>query len=200
MTVLVCFVSPTLGNPECAMRFLDLNTLIAKGGLLEDDTTDIVEREEEQRLFLNVTFGCTGTINKWLFAAEDKGGGVVYPEAQLWDRLLSSDLFTKNQESSLRLTRTDSLNVYQFLPTFPIRFNPGQILGLHQPSATESAFMVYSQTDAGGVNLRNLNEEEPLDSFNGYTSSFQTSQRDLPLIAVEISKFLKGNVLFNRFW
>lgn len=170
------------------MRFLDLNTLIAKGNLIEDEATDIVAREREQRLYPNITFGCTGTINRWIFAAEDNGGGSVYPEAQVWDRIWSTELFSKESGTSLRLTRTDSLNVYEYVPPSPIPFRPGDVLGLHQALDDESAFTVYSQTDSGGVNLRNRDEEEPLNTVNGYDSDYQTSQHDLPLIAVEISK------------
>lgn len=150
-----------------------------------------MEREEEQRLFPNITFGCTGTVNKWIFAAEEKGNNFdqnSYPEVQIWDRAWSSDLFTKVQSSTLKLSRTDSLNVYEFLPVIPLPFTPGDVLGLYQPTSAESAFTVYSQKGAGGRNLRDLNENSPLNKFNGYLSSVQTNQRDLPLIAVEISK------------
>ncbi len=183
-----CYVSFPIGNPECAMHFLDLNTLIAKGSLIDDSSTDIVAREEQQRLYPNIAFGCTGTIDKLIFAAEDNGGSVVYPEIQTWYKLAATELFVKSHGVGLGLMRTDSLNVYEFVPSSPIPFNPGDNLGLHQRSDTDNAFTVYSQTDAGATNLRSLNEEEPLSLLIGNNEKYQTTQNDLPLIRVEISK------------
>ena len=182
----------SVGNPECAPHFLDMNTLNAKGDLLDGASTDIVERETELRLFPNVTFECEGRIDKWIFAAEEKGNGVKYPTAQIWRRLLESDIFEKVQSSTLQPTRSENLNVYEYVPDPPLQFRPGEVLGLHYPASSESSYTLYSQEGAGTMNFRMQNQNSPsIEAFIGYFSDVQTGQRDLPLITLEISKLLQ---------
>ena len=172
-----------------------MNATIAKGSKLagtREDSDNIVQHLGQQRIIPGIYFGCSGMLNKWIVAAEDKGTGGrrdSYPDLQIWRLQDSSSVYFRVGNSSLQPMRTDTLNVYEFITSPPLQFQAGDVLGLYQPAGGRSALTVYYQEGAGPINYRRENQNGPLNFFHPDNGDFISAQNDLPLIAAEISKY-----------
>ena len=145
----------------------------------------LVSRPGQQRLFPDIRFTCNGFLTKWIFGAQTQASGGRMPELQIW-RLNSgsTNSYTKTNSSLITPNAVSgSPNVHEYVPSTPLQFNVGDILGVHQPPMDDpSQLVMYYQANTGPVNYRR-NVNDPPNSFN---AGSPINQYDYPLVSVEI--------------
>ena len=146
----------------------------------------VVVRDQQQRVFPNITFTCNGSITKWIVGAGTGGGSSPPSELQIW-RKSGSD-YTKvgsTQLTALHST-TSGLNVYEYILSSPLGFQEGDLLGVYQRD--DSSIVPYYQESTGPENLRQsgLVSSAP-DSL---TAPVLAAEYDYPLVTVET-----GNII-----
>ena len=139
----------------------------------------MTRRDNQQRLFPDITFTCNGFITKWIIGAK-RGRGTLLPELQVWRNIGAS--FIKTKFSPLPSNATDN-NIVEYIPNPPLEFQEGDILGVYQPPHQDSALVVYYQDHDGPVNY-----EEGNDSLFNVTLDAPGDHYDYPLVTVETGK------------
>ena len=113
-----------------------------------------------------------------------------YPDLQVW-RSTDTNMFTKVGNTTLRVEGgSDTMTYYEYSLTTPLNFQAGDVLGIFQPDRGRNRLRVYFLS---GVGPRNYYEtlasndivEPPSDMF----TLGAEYENDLPLVAVEISKY-----------
>ena len=136
----------------------------------------MTRRDNQQRLFPDITFTCNGFITKWIVGAK-RGRGTLLPELQVW-RNNGEGSFIKTKFSPLPSNATDN-NIVEYIPNPPLEFQEGDILGVYQPPHQHSALVVYYQDHDGPVNY----------AYEGYDSTVTLDAADhhydYPLVTVE---------------
>ena len=154
-------------------------------------------RDQQQRIIPRIAFRCNGSITKWIVAAkwrsdEDRTN---FPELQIWRATAATGRYRKINASTLSATTENANSVYEYIPSSPLPFREGDILGIFQPSRAASRLRVYYIDNVGPPNYyydpddRNLNVNTPPIGRFRITSRISI-QNDQPLVAVEISKFI----------
>ena len=165
-------------DSSCTGDFLSHSVL--RQGALNVNFNNVKERDEEQRLFPNITFTCNGSITKWIVGA-GTGTKASLPELQIWNTRGTS--YTKASFSLIPSNATIISNdVVEYIPNPPLEFQEGNILGVYQPQVSKSALVVYYQERDGPVNY-----EEGNDPLSTVTLDTPDNQYDYPLVTVEIS-------------
>ena len=141
----------------------------------------MVVRDQQQRVFPDISFTCNGSITKWIVGAGTGGGSSSSSELQIWRRS-GADSYTK--VASTQLTAQPPINnsnVYEYVLSSPLGFQEGDILGVYQRE--DSSVVPYYQESTGPVNLRQSGEHDfALDSL----TTTQATEYDYPLVTVEI--------------
>ena len=170
---------------DCTNGFSSLDgILVALSG--------VVNRDKQQRIVPHINFTCDGAITKWIVAGKWNGGGNHnwYPDLQIW-RSNGANMFTKLGNTTLRVEGgSDTVTYYEYSPATPLDFQVGDVLGIFLPDGGRNRLRVYFQSGVGPQNYHetlanNDVVEPPSDMFTLGT----VLQNDLPLVAVEISKF-----------
>ena len=180
--------------PEsCLNGFFSDSELVEQTRLV--NINGVVSRPRQQRLFPNIRFNCNGFITKWVVGAQTLTSGSRMPELQIW-RLNAGSTNTYTKTNSSLITPNEipgSPNVHEFIPSIPLQFNTGDILGVHQPrldgsESVRTRFVLYYQENTGPANYRQI--------INNPSSSFALSspddEYDYPLVSVEIISTLAG--------
>ena len=164
--------------------FPTLDEVYSKASLIHG----FVERTGEQRLLPNITFNCSGNITKWIFLARGKADDDAYPELQLW-RTTDGITYTKALGVSTEGSQpsVSEPSIYEFSPTDPMQFEPGDVFGLHQPFTHESRLVLQYQKGGGPLNYRTMGGD-PEDVIDISALDVFSDQNDYPLFAVEASK------------
>ena len=140
----------------------------------------VVVRDQQQRVFPDITFTCNGSITKWIVGAGTGSGSSPPSELQIWRR--SGSDYTKVGSTHLTTQNsTNNSNVYEYIPSQPLGFQEGDILGVYQRD--DSSIVPYYQENTGPENLRQsgLVSTAP-DSL---TAPPQAAEYDYPLVTVE---------------
>ena len=92
---------------------------------------------------------------------------------------------------------SDIVTYYEYSPATPLDFQVGDVLGIFQPDNRNNRLRVYFQSGVGPQNYyetlaNNDVVEPPSDMFTLGT----VLQNDLPLVAVEISKFTHHRIVY----
>ena len=176
------------GQSECTGGFMsrdrvrDLSRVV--GGKLEP-------RERQQRIIPMINFTCSGSINKWTVAAEWNGGGnhVNFPQLEIW-RIQSAGSNVYDRVGSTRpggAVENDS-EIYEFVPSPPLQFEPGDILGIFNPRRPRLG--VYYVDTIGPPNYHTTGEETSPSTASFTITGDTDSQNDMPLITVDTSELL----------
>ena len=147
---------------------------------LEVNINSVVVRDQQQRLFPDITFPCNGSITKWIVGAGTGGDSSPPSELQIWRR--SGSDYTKVGSTQLTAQNsTNNSNVYEYIPSQPLGFQEGDILGVYQRDG--SSIVPYYQENTGPENLRQsgLVSSAP----NNLTAPPQAAEYDYPLVTVE---------------
>ena len=181
-----CFIFKTIAidmADSCLNGFFSDSELIEQTRLV--NINGVVSRPGQQRLFPDIRFTCNGFLTKWIFGAQTQASGGRMPELQIW-RLNSgsTNSYTKTNSSLITPNAVSgSPNVHEYVPSTPLQFNVGDILGVHQPPMDDpSQLVMYYQANTGPVNYRR-NVNDPPNSFN---AGSPINQYDYPLVSVEI--------------
>ena len=151
---------------------------------LEVNINSVVVRDQQQRVFPNITFTSSGSITKWIVGAGTGGGSSPPSELQIWRR--TGQDYTKVGSTQLTAQNPNDSNVYEYIPSSPLGFQEGDILGVYQRDG--SSIVPYYQESTGPENFRqsSLANSAP----NSLTAPpLATDQYDYPLVTVEIGKF-----------
>ena len=107
----------------------------------------VASRPGQQRLFPDIRFTCNGFITKWIVGAQTRSSGDRMPELQIWRLNSSSTNSYTKANSSLIIPNalSGSPNVHEYVPSTPLQFNTGDILGVHQPAVSTSRLLMYYQ-------------------------------------------------------
>ena len=146
----------------------------------------VLTRDQQQRVFPDITFTCNGSITKWIVGAGTGGGSSPPSELQIWRR--SGSDYTK--VGSTQLTAQSSIgdsNVYEYIPSPPLEFQEGDILGVYQRD--NSSIVPYYQESTGPINLRINGSVKTVPDNVNLTSLLQASEHDYPLVTVEIGTY-----------
>ena len=153
-------------------------------------TVLIGQRNRAQRIIPSLRFDCDGAITKWIVGASWNNNAQSFPELQLW-RLNSSrnGVYMKVGNTTLIATRSNSSRLYEFPVEPSLPFQRGDILGIFQPSGSQSRLRIYYRI--GSENPLNYvfrpPGSTPLETFSTSSSSI-IRQTVLPLVTVEICK------------
>ena len=140
----------------------------------------VVVRDQQQRVFPDITFTSNGSITKWIVGAGTGGGSSPPSELQIWRR--SGSDYTKVGSTQLTAqSPTSNTNVYEYIPSPPLGFQEGDILGVYQRN--DSSIVPYYQENTGPENRRqsDLVSSAP----NSLTAPVQAEEYDYPLVTVE---------------
>ena len=145
-------------------------------------------RDRQQRVFPDIHFTCNGSITKWIVGAGTGAGtsSSLSSEIQIWRRRSGADSYTK--VASTQLTTQSSINnsnVYEYVPSPPLGFQEGDILGVYQNE--NSSVVPYYQESTGPQNLRH--PDHLMSAPSTLVNPTTASAYDYPLVTVEI-----GNV------
>ena len=147
---------------------------------LEVNINSVVVRDQQQRVFPDISFTCNGSITKWIVGAGTGGGSSPPSELQIWRR--SGSEYTKVGSTQLTAQNsTNNSNMYEYIPSQPLGFQEGDILGVYQRD--DSSIVPYYQENTGPENLRQsgLVSTAP----NSLTAPPQAAEYDYPLVTVE---------------
>ena len=145
----------------------------------------VVVRDQQQRVFPDISFTCKGSITKWIVGAGTGGGSSPSSEIQIW-RKSGADSYTKVASTQLTAQSTTSNpNVYEYVPSSPLGFQEGDILGVYQRE--DSNVVPYYQESTGPQNLRQSGLVN--SAANSLTAPPLATEYDYPLVTVEIGMF-----------
>ena len=148
----------------------------------------VTRRNNQQRIFPDIHFTCSGNLTKWIVGGET--GSNVGAELQIWrNSNVGENNYNKVGSSVLQATDPDDDHVYEYIPNPPLDFQEGDILGVYQRGG-RGRMRVYYQETTGPENYcrpGNLNTDPPApDTLIGAT--LVTNQYDYPLVTVEIGE------------
>ena len=149
---------------------------------LEVNINSVVVRDQQQRVFPDITFTCNGSITKWIVGAGTGGGSSPPSELQIWRR--TGQDYTKVGSTQLTAQNPNDSNVYEYIPSSLLGFQEGDILGVYQRDG--SSIVPYYQESTGPENLRQdgLVNSAPVN----LTAPLLAAEYDYPLVTVEIGK------------
>ena len=131
----------------------------------------------ESRVYPGIRFTCEGNVTAWIAVTRGANSGNV-PQLQIWDE--TDDGLMYNLSSSTSLQAADGSLVH--VPSQPIPFKDGSILGLHQPS--DSFFSVLHVTGGSGSVRTAYPGAKTVN-----TSAGDPLLLDYPLVGVTTSKW-----------
>ena len=148
---------------------------------------------QEQVIFPDIKFTCNGEVVKWIVGAKyDRvKNSVNYPEVQIW-RPTGDSTYQKLNGTTIIPVDERRSRIYEFIVDPPLPVQPGDVLGMFQPSKDNSKLLVDYDI---GYNMWNLyfeldrDQVEPSHTFININSEEWMNAIALPLISVEIGEF-----------
>ena len=139
-----------------------------------------------------INFTCSGLISKWTVAAKWNGlrrGHVNFPQLEIW-RIQSAESNVYNRVGSTLAEETieNDNRTYEFIPSTPLQFQPGDILGIFNPDNPRLG--IYYVERIGPPNYHTTGEGTSPSTASFNISGNTRSQNDLPLITVDTSELL----------
>ena len=142
--------------------------------------------QEKQLIMPDIQFTCTGEVVKWIMGGR-WGGGQRYPELQIW-RPSNGTMYQRVNSTTISAAMERDDDVYEFIPDPPIPFQPGDVLGVFQPS--NSRLQVDYDNDGSSVYYYIDAEDQVVSSHTTFDISREDveTQTALPLVSLEIGK------------
>ena len=160
-----------------------------------------------QRLFPEITFTCNGFIAEWIVGAKlqtNISSGQL-PELQIWRSMdganyqkVGFNLLTSNSHRVNYL-----LNVYEYAPNPPLKFQKGDILGVYQPvdSKIELSYQIndgpinyeLDYTDAANIVPLSMQYDYPLVTVKITTSGSFSSLKTFSMSSINVSQSVMSN-------
>jgi len=146
-------------------------------------------RRRQQRIIPAINFTCSGLINKWTVAAKWNGRHVNFPQLEIW-RIQSggSNVYYRVGSTLTEGEVENDSQIYEFVPSPPLWFQPGDILGIFNPDNPRLG--IYYVDTIGPPNYRTTGEGTSPSTASFTISGSTDSQNDLPLITADTSELL----------
>ena len=138
---------------------------------------------DQQAIIPEINFTCNGTIRTWIIGGQWRNNNIKL-ELQIWRRN-ENGLYKKVESSDICVTKWNATGLYWYqLPTPPLSFQAGDILGFYQPSDSRLRLWLALHVDPlQTVYLRNGNPNTE------FPTTAKSSSRNV-LVSVETGKFL----------
>ena len=114
---------------------------------------------DNQAIFPEVYFTCSGSIQSWVFGARWERNTNSYTELQIWRPGSEDGVYSKvgnttimTEESRTEEPRT-VLSLYQYSLSSPLPFTAGDVLGFYQPAPSRSQLTLIVEEEARGRQL-----------------------------------------------
>ena len=132
-------------------------------------------------------FTCNGTITKWIYGGTNiRTNRNQFPELQIW-RKHGDNNYTKVGFSSVNPSTSSSDNVYELLPQNQVKFQQGDIFGIHVPQNSQSCLrLLHLRQNNGPINQYVSTN----DALTEITQALTSDENGFPLVTAEISKFI----------
>jgi len=122
---------------ECGTGFASLYHIDVTEG-----NVDLHKHSKRQVVYPNISFGCNGTIRKWIIGARWRGNSDAYTELQIWRRS-SGSVYTKVGSTTIIVGAENDSQLYEYPLETPLAFQEGDILGYFQPNEDDSELNLY---------------------------------------------------------
>ena len=152
-------------------------------------STDRKTYEEKQLIMPDIQFTCRGEVVKWIMGGK-WNDGQHYPELQIW-RSSGGTMYQRVNSTTISAAMERDDDVYEFILDPPIPFQPGDVLGVFQPSKDNSRLRVNYDNDGSSVYYYIETDEDQVVSLH---TTFDISHEDvetqtaLPLVSLEIGE------------
>lgn len=200
LIILFCLTFIDFGptDPLCIADSGLLSTidLITKGRLFQTPpmfTSSAIEHNNQQRIYPNIQFNCTGRIVTITVAGLERSSTTAqgYPELQLWRESQQSrqEFQLVDSVSLSEMTRTTSLNVYRITPKQTVAFKRGDSFGLYTPHRWGSRFVIQFQPAVGGK-ISASYSSTVITSIINLNNSKVEQDFDIPMMIIETGEHL----------
>jgi len=114
---------------------------------------------------------------------------VNFPQLEIW-RIQSagSNVYNRTGSTLAEETTENDNQTYEFVPSTPLQFEPGDILGIFNPDKPRLG--IYYVETIGPPNYHTTGEGTSPSTASFIISGSTAFQNDLPLITVDISELL----------
>ena len=180
--------------PDCGCGFMSVERVYALFGIPELNTGTEKQFDDQQLIFPDITFTCSGKVVKWIMAGKWNNGRDKYPEFQIW-RLSGDSTYVKLNSTVISAASQEDDDVYEYTVDPPLPFQPGDILGVLQPDSGDSRLEV-NYDDAGDSVYFYTGSTDNNNVFNIAGGNVVT-QTDLPLVTVEFGKPQRCSITGN---
>ena len=151
------------GNAESCTEGFITRERLADEALLIGDFAD-PNLGNQQLIIPNMTFTSSGSVVRWTFAAQYRASATQYPELQVWRENTTGTYVKVGSTGNMEPNQTAYLNVYEYVLDPPLQVLAGDVLGIYQPSSTNSHVHLLFLSDSNHVNWY-TNVSRPQDSF-----------------------------------
>ena len=174
-----CYVVFSGGNAEsCTEGFITREQLADEALLIEDFADP--NQDNQQLIIPNMTFTTSGSVVRWTFAARYNASATQYPELQVWRENTTGTYVKVGSTGNMEPAQTAYLNVYEYVLDSPLQVLAGDVLGIYQPSSSNSRVHLLLLSDSNHVNWY-TEVSRPQDTFMVAGSEENNA---LPLVAV----------------
>ena len=135
---------------------------------------------DQQLIIPNTTFTQNGSVVRWTFAARYRPSATQYPELQVWRENTTGRYVKVGSTDNMEPIQTAYLNVYEYVLDPPLQVLAGDVLGIYQPSSTNSRLQLLFLSDSNLVNWY-TEVSRPQNSFMVADSGTNNA---LPLVTV----------------
>ena len=199
------------GSSSCTVDFIPrnsiLNALTSGGGPqgamgMKKKKNEMLTqaRHEQQSIFTNQHFNCTGMLTEWIFAGRWNDRNEGFPQLQIW-RLTesSSNTYTNIANSTVVVPTKLASQIYSYIPDPPLNVLNGDVVGIHQPEGRKSKLTIYFYHSANLFYYKDK-IKEPLHQLSINDNNILTAD-SLPMISVVIGKnlFIRLNIYPSTF-
>ena len=150
-------------------------------------------RDRQQRIIPMINFTCSGSINKWTVAAEWDGRNdrINFPQLEIW-RIQSagSNVYNRVRFTLAEETTPNESKIYEFVPSPPLQFQRGDILGIFNPRRPRLGIYYVESIGPPNYHTRPTGDGTSPSSDSFTIRRNTDSENDLPLITVDTSELL----------
>ena len=156
---------------------------------------DIQITSQEQAIFPNLRFTCSGVVVKWIVAGDYPRNNAYFPELQIW-RPTGTFMYQKLNGSTATAADEVDYDIYEFTVDPPLPVQPGDVLGIFQPAVSISTLIVEHDASVNSLHFYHFvgGGVTTSDTFIDINTGDWRSRTGLPLVSVEISKFTKYTI------
>ena len=135
-------------NGNCTEGFITRERLTDEAFFIQD----FAYMYGQQLIIPDMTFTSSGSVVRWTFAARFRASATQYPELQVWRENTTGRYVRVGSTGNMEPGQTAYLNVYEYVLDPPLQVLTGDVLGIYQPSSTNSRVQLLFLSDSNHVN------------------------------------------------